>query len=176
MRAVFHDPRFRIAAIVVAVVGFILLTSIITRSQNGVLLRPAPTEDCPYNADNPFGQADPIYASLGYNGHPGIDFGCPVGTPIVASADGVVLFAGDGGSTGIMVEIQHEHGRTRYLHLSDLQVSVTDEVVTGDQIGLSGETGLAFGPHLHYDYYPTGVSAGNGFSGRVDPLPLMYGN
>jgi murein DD-endopeptidase MepM/ murein hydrolase activator NlpD len=83
--------------------------------------------------------------------HPGIDIGAGSGTPIHAAAAGVVAMAGPAGGYGNYTCIQHGGGiSTCYGHQSSIQVSVGQHVSQGQVIGLSGCTGLCFGPHLHY--------------------------
>ena len=137
------------------------------------LQRPVPAV-IELNVDNPFGADPGMYASLGYLGHPGIDYLCPVGTPVSVCDDGVVEHADEAGTAGIMVKVRHEHGVTRYLHLSQVMVVFGEQVRRGRVIGLSGNTGFSTGPHLHLDYFPDGADLGNGYSGRVDPLPLIW--
>lgn len=84
--------------------------------------------------------------------HHGTDFAMPVGTPIIAPADGRVEKVGNHPAAGRYVVIRHDNGyRTRYLHLSRPQVSRGDRVSMGEQIALSGNTGRSTGPHLHYE-------------------------
>lgn len=91
--------------------------------------------------------------------HTGIDYRAPVGTSIYATRRGKVVHAGTGGSYGsaygCYVVIQSWHkGRFRqhlYAHLSSAKVKVGQRVRAGDVIGLSGQTGNANGPHLHYE-------------------------
>ncbi len=86
--------------------------------------------------------------------HAGLDIRLPVGTPILAVADGVVTSssATSRGDLGIYAAISHPTGVvTRYLHLSRLDVQAGQQVSRGDQIGLSGNTGNSAGPHLHLD-------------------------
>lgn len=139
-----------------------------------LLLRPV-DKRWPVNLDNPFGQPDPAYTELGYRGHPGTDFKCPIGTPVYAAARGTVLHTGPAGTAGIMVDLQHTFGRTRYLHLSASLVVADLAVEAGDIIGLSGNTGLSAGPHLHLDFYSNSEPMNNGYAGRVDPLLYMEG-
>ena len=92
--------------------------------------------------------------------HEGIDVACDVGTPVYATADGVVERAGrTGGGYGRMVIINHGYGyKTLYAHLSsDIKVSRGDRVRRGDVIALSGRSGLVTGPHLHYEVIHNGV-------------------
>lgn len=84
--------------------------------------------------------------------HEGIDITAPQGTPIVAAAKGVVTKATFDGDFGNMVEIDHGYGvTTRYAHASKLLVHPGQTVKRGEKIALVGETGLAVGPHLHYE-------------------------
>ena len=83
--------------------------------------------------------------------HLGVDYGAPVGTPVLASADGAVIFAGREGGFGNLVEIRHPNGYvTGYAHLSRIDVRSGQRVRQGERIGGVGSTGLATGPHLHY--------------------------
>jgi murein DD-endopeptidase len=84
--------------------------------------------------------------------HEGTDFALPVGTPVMATGDGVVIKATSHPLAGTYVVIKH--GRTlmtRYLHLSKLLVKTGQKVKMGDKIGLSGNTGRSTGAHLHYE-------------------------
>lgn len=91
----------------------------------------------------------------GLHGHNGIDFGAPIGTPVLASADGRVILAkssGYNGGYGQMIIIAHEGGiQTVYGHLSQVNVSVGQTVSQGDVIGRVGNTGKSTGPHLHFE-------------------------
>lgn len=100
---------------------------------------------------------DPIHGAVLTQGiHDGnaVDFGAPVGTPVVAAADGVVTIAkssGYNGGYGEYIVITHPAGsQTLYGHLSSVGVSVGDHVTEGQQIGRSGNSGLSTGPHLHF--------------------------
>ncbi len=84
--------------------------------------------------------------------HAGADFAGPIGTPIYATADGVVTHAGWSSGYGRLVKIQHEFGiETRYAHQSRLDVKVGQRVSRGQQIGAIGNSGRSTGPHLHYE-------------------------
>lgn len=84
--------------------------------------------------------------------HHGQDFACPVGTPVYATGAGTVIAAGwNSGGFGNYVVIDHGYGyRTTYGHLSAVKVSNGDHVKRAALIGLSGNTGISSGPHLHY--------------------------
>jgi murein DD-endopeptidase MepM/ murein hydrolase activator NlpD len=84
--------------------------------------------------------------------HPGIDIGVPSGTPIRAAGSGSVVIAGWVSGYGNYTCIDHGGGfSTCYGHQSSLQVSVGQHVTQGQVIGLSGCTGLCFGPHVHFE-------------------------
>jgi murein DD-endopeptidase MepM/ murein hydrolase activator NlpD len=84
--------------------------------------------------------------------HNGIDYAATYGTPVFSTADGSVSYAAVRGGYGNMVEVQHPNGyATRYAHLSRIAVRPYQPVRQGDVIGYVGATGLATGPHLHYE-------------------------
>lgn len=92
--------------------------------------------------------------------HTGIDIVAPHGTPVVASARGRIRSAGAQGEYGLMIEIDHGHGMlTRYAHLASAQVRVGQTVERGQKIGAVGSSGLAVGPHLHYEVLVNGAPA-----------------
>ncbi len=91
--------------------------------------------------------------------HAGIDIAAPTGTPVHAAARARVAFVGYRGQYGLMVELDHGHGyTTRYAHLSRTNVRAGQTVHRRAQIGEVGQTGLAIGPHLHYDVLVNGVA------------------
>jgi murein DD-endopeptidase MepM/ murein hydrolase activator NlpD len=96
--------------------------------------------------------------------HAGLDFPAATGTAIAAAAAGRVVFAGPSGSGwGKLVEITHGQGvRTRYAHLSRIDVQVGQRIVGGSTVGRVGATGEASGPHLHFEVLVRGAN--------VDPL------
>jgi hypothetical protein len=84
--------------------------------------------------------------------HPGIDYRARTGNPVVATADGLVSFAGHDGGYGFMIEVDHGNGfRTRYAHLSKILVHRGQRVKRAEIIGLVGNTGHSTGSHLHYE-------------------------
>lgn len=95
---------------------------------------------------------------LGYSRmHQGIDFGAPMGAPIVAATDGVVGFAGRHGGHGNYVRLNHSGGiATGYAHMSRIVAKRGEKVRQGQLIGYVGSTGLSTGPHLHYEMYRNG--------------------
>ncbi|MBW4644474.1 MAG: peptidoglycan DD-metalloendopeptidase family protein [Goleter apudmare HA4340-LM2] len=103
--------------------------------------------------------------------HKGIDIANAVGTPIYASADGVIAKAGwNKGGYGILVEVRHPDGSmTRYAHNSKLLVRAGQEVRQGETIALMGSTGFSTGPHTHFEIHPPG-------KGAVNPVALLASN
>ncbi len=84
--------------------------------------------------------------------HSGVDFAASNGTPLFATADGVVTHAGWDTGYGRLVKIQHEFGiETRYAHMSKLRVKVGQRISRGDRIGDMGASGRVTGVHLHYE-------------------------
>jgi murein DD-endopeptidase MepM/ murein hydrolase activator NlpD len=86
--------------------------------------------------------------------HEGLDFSCDVGTPVQSTADGIVESAGWDGGYGLKVIVNHGYGfKTVYAHLSKASVKRGEVVAKGDDIGLSGNTGVSSGAHLHYEVH-----------------------
>lgn len=84
--------------------------------------------------------------------HKGIDIACGIGTKVVASAEGTVVFSGTKKGYGKTVIVEHRNGyRTLYGHLSKLLVKNGDKVKQAQKIALSGMTGRSTGPHLHFE-------------------------
>ncbi|OWU83896.1 peptidase M23 [Oceanicola sp. 22II-s10i] len=84
--------------------------------------------------------------------HEGVDFAGPVGTPLYATGDGVVVHAGWQSGYGRLVKIRHEFGiETRYAHMSRVNVKVGQRVSRGERIGDMGASGRVTGPHVHYE-------------------------
>ena len=84
--------------------------------------------------------------------HTGTDFDGQIGTPIMAAANGTVVFSDSLELRGQTVILDHGLGvMTGYYHLSEVFVALGEEVAAGQRIGLGGSTGLSTGPHLHWD-------------------------
>jgi len=91
--------------------------------------------------------------------HEGIDVAAGVGTPVRAPADGTVVFAGLEGGYGHVLVLDHGYGlKTRYGHLSRIDVKVGEKVKRGEYIAAVGNTGRSTGPHLHYEVRVNGVA------------------
>ncbi|MDD5563363.1 MAG: peptidoglycan DD-metalloendopeptidase family protein [Thermoanaerobaculaceae bacterium] len=107
--------------------------------------------------------------------HWGVDYGAPVGTPVMVTADGVVTYAGWRGGGGKTVEVRHAGGYvTAYLHLSRFAAGVHpgERVAQGEVVGYVGATGLATGPHLDYRITQNGKHLNPLTIGR-DPAPPL---
>lgn len=93
---------------------------------------------------------DPFLGTMAM--HAGIDFRAGAGTPVHATADGVVAAAGRNGGYGRVIDIRHPNGiTTRYAHLSRIDVAPGQRVAAGALIGRVGSSGRSTGPHLHYE-------------------------
>lgn len=98
--------------------------------------------------------------------HTGVDLRAASGTPVRATAPGVVVTAGTNGGYGKMVEIDHGNGIiTAYAHMSSISVAVGDDVGVGTMVGRVGSTGRSTGPHLHYEVLRDGRT--------TDPMPFV---
>ena len=108
--------------------------------------------------------------------HTGFDFSAPVGTPLRASAAGVVTNAGIGpasGWAGNYVAIKHADGTHSMLsHMSTVSVRVGQTVDACQNVGAIGMTGRSFGAHVHFEIYPVGVEAGDIYH-AVNPLAWL---
>lgn len=98
--------------------------------------------------------------------HEGLDISAPLGSPILASAEGVVTIAGRYADLGNCVAIDHGYGFvSRYGHMSEITVHAGQRVKAGQKIGRVGSTGRSTGPHLHYEVAVNGA--------KVDPLRYL---
>jgi murein DD-endopeptidase MepM/ murein hydrolase activator NlpD len=109
---------------------------------------------------------DPIYKTVKL--HAGLDFSAPQGTPIYATADGVVITAGNtANGYGNHVVIDHGYGyETLYGHMVRVKASRGQHVKRGDLIGYVGSTGKSTGPHCHYEVHKNGQ--------KLDPVYFFY--
>jgi murein DD-endopeptidase MepM/ murein hydrolase activator NlpD len=130
--------------------------------------------------DVPIGQlswpvSGPITSPFGWRMHPvyhhmilhrGIDIGVPTGTPVLAAGGGTIILASYQGDCGNMIAIDHHGGlSTIYCHLSQIFVSVGQEIQRGQAIGAAGATGDATGPHVHFQVMRNG--------NPVDPMSYL---
>lgn len=101
--------------------------------------------------------------------HEGVDFKVPTGTPVRATASGVVIEADSKKGFGVTVRIRHQHGYvTCYAHLDHSVVKKGMKVTEGSVIAYSGNSGLSAGPHLHYEVIKNGK--------HVDPKDYFASN
>ncbi|MEW5904013.1 MAG: M23 family metallopeptidase [Pseudomonadota bacterium] len=95
-----------------------------------------------------------------WRAHKGVDYAAPIGTKVRTTADGVVTFVGRKGGYGNVIMVNHQgHYQTVYGHLSRFAANLHrgQHVSQGETIGYVGKTGLATGPHLHYEFKIDGV-------------------
>lgn len=111
-------------------------------------------------------RVDPVYKDTRM--HKGLDFTAPIGTPIYATADGVVRESGfNTGGYGINVVIYHGYGyETLYAHMVRTKAKVGQRVKRGEVIGYVGNSGKSTGPHCHYEVHRNGIP--------VDPVYYFY--
>jgi murein DD-endopeptidase MepM/ murein hydrolase activator NlpD len=109
---------------------------------------------------------DPVYKTVKL--HPGLDFAAPAGTPIYATANGTVEFAGNrGDGYGNNVIINHGYGyKTLFGHMFKIKARSGQRVNRGEVIGWVGSTGKSTGPHCHYEV----IKNGN----KIDPIYFFY--
>ncbi len=99
--------------------------------------------------------------------HLGIDIAGPIGTPILAAADGVILEAGPASGFGLWVRVQHEDGTiTVYGHVNDFIVREGQPVKAGQMIAHMGNRGFSTGPHLHFEVWNPGGQ-------KINPLTWL---
>ena len=127
--------------------------------------------------------------SIQPNGHTGVDFAVPVGTPIYAAESGVIDFEGWASTlsasniwwiapayAGITVLVNHGNGLISLTgHMSSTVVDRGQRVAKGQLIGYSGNTGLSTGPHVHYEILGWPLQPYNGFYGRLNPSAYISG-
>jgi murein DD-endopeptidase MepM/ murein hydrolase activator NlpD len=121
------------------------------------------------NARSPFGwRVHPITGKRTF--HHGIDVALPVGTPLTAPADGVVVKKGNGPSGGVTLILKHEDNRhTVYYHLQKpSHLAKGAQVKRGELIAFSGNTGASTGPHLHME-----LRRSARWGDTVDPMPYF---
>ena len=117
-------------------------------------------------------QEKDLYAQFGLLGHDGLDFEMPIGTPVYSVDGGTVVMAG-GQIYGTTVVIQHSWGRSYYGHLSKVNVALGQTITKGQEIALSGNTGITTGPHLHFSIKLNANDPNNGYYGKIDPSSYL---
>lgn len=129
-------------------------------------IQPVSNKDLKHMASGFGYRIDPVYKITKF--HAGLDFAASQGTPIYATADGVVTKASyDAGGYGNHVVINHGYGyETLYGHMVRIKASVGEHVKRGEVIGYVGSTGKSTGPHCHYEVHKSGVP--------VDPVYYFY--
>lgn len=111
--------------------------------------------------DDPFNKKETKF-------HSGVDIAAPVGTPVLATADGQVIQVGTEGGYGLSVTLSHADGsESKYSHLSKAQASMGQRVRAGQTIGAVGSSGHSTGPHLDYRLAQEGVT--------IDPAAMQFG-
>ena len=127
-----------------------------------------------------WGENPQIYSTITYDGvplrgHNGIDFLTPTGTVIVAIENGVIEQAVYDDPTGFghFIKVRHSWGEALYAHLSRIDVQVGQQVVRGNVLGATGNTGFTYGPHLHFAIRINPYSRTDGWGGFSDPLPYL---
>ena len=124
------------------------------------------------NPGSPYGPRPrhPITGKASF--HHGVDVAMPVGTPLTAPADGVVLKKGNGASRGVTLIVRHDNNlHTVYYHLQKpSQLAVGAQVKRGELLGFSGNTGASTGPHLHWELRKSAR-----WGDTVDPMPYLEG-
>lgn len=108
-------------------------------------------------------------------GHNGVDFGCPSGTPLYAVDGGQVVEAAfDPAGFGWYAKLRHRWGESLYAHLSELGIGLGN-VQRGQYLGRSGNTGNSTGPHLHFGLRVNPFNRQDGMGGYTDPMPYLKG-
>ena len=134
---------------------------------------------CAGELTNPFGatlfeNGQPVYTNA-WGFHLGLDVATQVGDAVRAIRTGRVLWAAEAGSLGLCVVLGHsDRSRSVYCHLSRIHAQAGTRIRAGRQIGLSGNTGLSFGPHTHIEIWVDGTrDVGDPFAlTRDDPTAL----
>jgi murein DD-endopeptidase MepM/ murein hydrolase activator NlpD len=120
-----------------------------------------------------FGPRPNPFGGRSYELHEGIDFKGPVGTPIVATADGQVKTSGYNGGYGYSVVIDHGYGyESLYAHMTKTAVNAGETVKRGEIVGYLGSTGRSSGPHLHYGIYRDGQAVNPRIYLKLDDVGL----
>ncbi len=161
-----------------------------TPTVGGTLVYPVAKRSTPVSQD--FGQNGTSY-NLASGGHTGRDIACDTNTPVLAVGDGEIIWAdwvnnlpGDDSAAGwasrwylhksfggIVVGVDHGDFISFYAHLNSTPFNIGDKVKAGQEIGKSGSTGAATGPHLHWEILTRPINWVNGYYGRVNPTKFI---
>lgn len=121
-----------------------------------------------------FGENPASYSRFGMNGHNGLDYGTPTGTPILAPHGGTVVeTTSDPTGYGLYIKIENSKEGSVLAHLKSYSVKVGDVVKEGQQVAISDNTGNSTGPHLHWGYYTLPRNRSNGYAGFINQAPLL---
>ena len=145
----------------------------IEKFKNIPAIQPVENKELKYNSASVGMKIHPFYRIAKM--HTGIDYTVPIGTPIFATADGIVEKIIDDAAKGKAIYINHGNGyKTVYAHLSQVSVNVGVKIKRGKIIARSGDTGLSIFPHLHYEIWKNGkfVNPINCFFGELTPEQL----
>ena len=150
------------------------------------LLHPVPSHNRTIYVSQRFGERPEVYKKWGLQGHNGVDFAVPVGTPVRSAGptEGEVTKCNmsdpDKSPLGYYVIVDHlpcekypGGYRTVYAHLRLLNVARGNLISPGQTVGTSGNSGNSTGPHLHFGFAPLPKDRSNGFGGYIDPYPLI---
>lgn len=119
--------------------------------------KPEFKQNCVWGVATDTGTNVARFVGLAHGAYNAQDISVPTGTPVVSSCDGIVVltqFDGYNGGFGINVVVDHGPFKTRYAHLSAIEVVVGQSVSLGEEIAKSGSTGNSTGPHLHFEVIP----------------------
>jgi murein DD-endopeptidase MepM/ murein hydrolase activator NlpD len=115
------------------------------------------------------GRVTSCYGTRSGTMHNGVDIAAPIGTPIYAPEDGVVLQAGSASGFGLAVYLQHGDGSiTLYGHIDSYSVAAGQQVTAGQQIAVVGNKGQSTGAHLHFEVHQGGL-----YKNRINPAPWL---
>lgn len=152
-----QDSDLSVGSVILVPEGELSITSTVKSKSGKKVTKSRILDSYSYSAPSGFFTRPVLggHRTQGLHGHNGIDIGATPGTPVVASANGTVIFAkigGYNGGYGNMIIISHDGGvQTLYSHLREVNVSVGQSVTQGQIIGGVGNTGRSTGPHLHFE-------------------------
>jgi hypothetical protein len=123
-----------------------------------------------FSLSQAFGENPQLYHHLGLPGHNGLDWNMPEGQEILAVDEGFIIRVEERPEGfGKYIKIQHQWGQSLYAHLSEFKAVLNQPVKQGDVSGLSGNTGLSTGPHLHFGMRIKPYAKNDGWYGYTNP-------